>query len=132
LGLLAINALAGVGQVTTFREDAVGVPTTVAGTGHLVLAGISSLTIVAGSIVFGVAFRRSAVWRPLSAFSLAVAAGLIVLGPLAAIATADESELAGLAERAPIGPFIAWLVVVAGFALVRASPGGNANAARDA
>ena len=49
LGLLAVNVLAGLGQVTWFREDAGGVPITFAGTGHLVLAGISSLTIVLGS-----------------------------------------------------------------------------------
>ena len=119
LGLLALNALAGVGQVTWFREDVGGVPTTFAGAGHLVLAGISSLSIVLGSIVFGFAFRRSAAWRPLARFSFAVAVGFAILGPLAAIATAAKSELAGLAERGPIGLFIAWLVVVAWFALAQ-------------
>lgn len=121
LGLLAVNVLAGLGQVTWFREDAGGVPITFAGTGHLVLAGISSLTIVLGSIVFGFAFRRSAAWRPLAGFSFAVAVGFAILGPLAAIATAARSELAGLAERGPIGLFIVWLVVVAWFALARAA-----------
>jgi hypothetical protein len=120
LGLLAVNVLAGVGMVTWFREDAGGVPTTFAGAGHLVLAGVSSLTIVVGSIAFGFAFRRAAAWRPLAAFSFTVAVGFAILGPLAAIATAAESELAGLAERGPIGLFILWLVVVAWFALSRA------------
>lgn len=120
LGLLALNVLTGVGQVTWFREDAGGVPTTFAGTGHLVLAGISSLTIVAGSIVYGFALRRSAAWRPLARFSFAVAVGFAILGPLAAIATAAKSDLAGLAERGPIGLFIAWLVMVAWFVLAHA------------
>ena len=39
--------------------------------------------------------------------------------PVAAIATAAKSDLAGLAERGPIGLFIAWLVVVAWFALTQ-------------
>jgi len=120
VGLLMVNALAGVGMVTWFREDAGGVPTTLAGTGHLVLAGISSLSIVAGSIVYGFAFRRSAAWRPLAGFSFVVAVGFAILGPLAAFATAANSELAGLAERGPIGLFILWLVVVACSALWRA------------
>ena len=119
LGLLALNVLAGVGQVTWFREDVGGVPTTFAGAGHLVLAGISSLTIVLGSVVFGFAFRRSAAWRSLARFSFSVAVGFAILGPLAAIATAAKSDLAGLAERGPIGLFIAWLVVVAWFALTQ-------------
>ena len=50
----------------------------------------------------------------------AVGIGFAILGPLAAIATAMHSDLAGLAECAPIGLFILWLVVVAWFALVQA------------
>jgi hypothetical protein len=120
LGLLALNALAGVGMVTWLREDVGGVPTTFAGAGHLVLAGISSLTIVLGSIVFGFAFRRSAAWRPLATFSFAVAVGFATLGPMAAIATTAKSDLVGLAERGPIGLFVVWLLVVAWFSLRRA------------
>jgi hypothetical protein len=118
LGLMVVNGLAGVGMTTWFRQDPGGVPTTFAGSGHLVLAGISSLTIVLGSIVFGLAFRRTPAWRPLARFSFAIAAGFVVLGPLAVIATAAGSDLRGLAERGPIGLFIAWLIVVGWFALV--------------
>ena len=120
LGLLALNALAGVGQVTWFREDIGGVPTSVAGTGHIVLAGISSLAVLLGSVVYGFAFRRSATWRPLAPFSFAVAVGFSILGPVAAIATATQNELAGLAERGPIGIFLLWLAVVGWYALLQA------------
>ena len=119
LGLLTLNALAGVGMVTLFREDAGGVPTSLAGTGHIVLAGISSLAILLASIAFGIAFRRSSVWRLLSGPTFATAIGFAIAGPLAALATASESDLAGLAERGPIGLFIAWLAVVGWFALSR-------------
>jgi hypothetical protein len=116
VAMLLLNALAGIGMVTWFREDLGGVPTTTAGTIHLVLAGISSLSIVVGAVAFGFAFRASTTWRPLARFSFAVAIGFGILGPLAAIATAAGSELAGLAERGPIGLFIVWLVAVGWFA----------------
>ena len=110
--LLLVNAFAGVMMVTLFREDVGGVPTSSAGAGHLVFAGLSSLVIVVASFVYGVAFRRSTVWRPLSTFSYAVGVGFAILGPLAAYATAEKSDLAGLAERGPIGLFMVWLLVV--------------------
>jgi hypothetical membrane protein len=119
--LLIVNAISGVMMVTLFREDVGGFPTTSAGTGHLVFAGLSSLIIVVASIVYGVAFRRSTLWRPLSTFSFAVGVGFAVLGPLAAYATAEKSELAGLAERGPIGLFVLWLLVIGWFAISTAS-----------
>ena len=42
----------------------------------------------------------------------------VILGPLAAYATAQKSDLAGLAERGPIGLFLVWLLVVGSFAVV--------------
>ena len=116
--LLIVNAFAGVMMVTLFREDVGGVPTTNAGAGHLVFAGVSSLVIVVASFVYGVAFRRSGAWRPLSIFSFAVGIGFAVLGPLAAYATAQKSDLAGLAERGPIGLLMVWLLVVGSYAIV--------------
>jgi hypothetical protein len=110
--LLVANAIAGVMMMTAFREDIGGIPTTSAGTGHVVFAGLSSLAIVVAAFVYGIAFRRSAKFRPLAAFSLAVGAAFAILGPVAAIATAQKSDLAGLAERGPIGLFLLWLVVV--------------------
>ena len=121
LAALALNVFAGLMMVSWFREDAGGVPATFAGSGHLVFAGVSSLTIVAGSILYGFAFRRTALWRPLSGFSFAIAGGFLVLGPLAVIATAGGSPLAGLAERGPIGLFIVWITVLGIHALARAA-----------
>jgi hypothetical protein len=78
----------GGGQVTWFREEVGGVPTTLAGAGHLVPPGISSLSIVLGSIVFGFAFRRSAALA--SAGSVLLRGRRRILGLLAAIATAAK------------------------------------------
>jgi hypothetical protein len=110
--LLVVNAFAGVMMVTLFREDIGGVPTTSAGAGHLVFAGLSSLAIVVAAFAYAIAFRRSALMRPLAGFSFAVGIGFAILGPLAAVATSQHSDLAGLAERGPIGLFVLWLVVV--------------------
>jgi Protein of unknown function (DUF998) len=116
--LLLVNAFAGVMMVSLFREDLGGVPTTSAGSGHLVFAGLSSVSILVAAFVYGVAFRRSSTWRRLSLFSVAVGLGFLVLGPLAAFATAQQSDVAGLAERGPIGLFLAWLAVVGAYAFL--------------
>jgi hypothetical protein len=115
--LLLINAFSGAMMVTLFRQDPGGDPTTTAGAGHLVFAGLSSLVIVIASFVYGIAFRRAGDWRGLAGFSFAVGIGFAILGPLAAYATAQRSELAGLAERGPIGLFVLWQLVVGGYAV---------------
>jgi hypothetical protein len=109
--LLLINAFAGIMMVTPFAEDLGGTPTTMAGLGHLWFAGLSSLAIVAGSFVYGAAFRHYPGMHRLSNFSLALGVVFLVLGPLAVLATATET-LAGLAERGPIGTFLVWLTTV--------------------
>jgi hypothetical protein len=116
--LLAVNAFAGVMMATFFREDTGGIATTSAGAGHLAFAGLSSLVIVVASFAYGIAFRRSALLRPLTGFSFAVGVGFAILGPLAAVATAQKSDLAGVAERGPIGLFVLWLLVVGWYSIV--------------
>ena len=120
--LLLVNAFAGVMMVTFFREDVGGLATTFAGAGHLVFAGLSSLVIVFATFVYAVAFRRSALWGGLSTFSFAIGVGFAILGPIAAFATAEKSDLAGLAERGPIGLFLVWLFVVGSFVVVLGRP----------
>ena len=120
LGLLVLNAFAGVMMVTWFREDPGRVVTTASGAGHIAFASVSSLTIVLGSIVYGFAFGRSPVWRGLSAFSFAVGAAMIAFSPIAIAAI--NSPLAGLAERGAIGVFLVWLIGVGGY-LLNHSPG---------
>jgi Protein of unknown function (DUF998) len=110
--LLLVNAFAGVMMVTFFREDIRGAAVTPGGVGHLVFAGVSSLVIVVASFVYALAFWRSAPWRRLTAFSIAAGLGFTILGPIAAYAAAEGSDLAGLAERGPIGLFVLWLAVV--------------------
>jgi hypothetical protein len=116
--LLVANAVAGVMMISLFREDIGGVATTTAGAGHVVFAGLSSLVIVFAALVYGFAFRHSTQLRPLATFSFAVGLGFALLGPVAALATAQKSEFAGIAERGPIGLFLLWLAVVGWHAVV--------------
>jgi hypothetical membrane protein len=111
LVLLSLNSLAGIMMVVPFREDLQGSASTVWGSGHIAWAGVSSLVIVVASFLFGVAFRRSSVWRALWSFSIVVGIAFLIIGPLTVVATSRHS-LAGLAERGSIGLYILWLLVV--------------------
>jgi hypothetical protein len=116
-GLLGINAVAGVLSVTWLRQDPGGIPTTPAGVGHVVAAGVMVLMVVIATFLYGVAFRRTAAWPPLSRLSFAIGVGLLIVGPIGVIAA--DSDVAGLAERGPIGLFLVWLGATGGHALVR-------------
>jgi hypothetical protein len=116
--LSALNTLAGVMMVTLFREEIGGTTSTSSGAGHIVFATVSSVSIVVASFAYGAAFRRSIVWRPLSRFSFGAGVAFAILGPLAAVATAQKSAVAGLAERGPIGVFVLWLAVVGAYSVV--------------
>jgi hypothetical membrane protein len=120
LVLLAANAIAGVLMVTFFAEDLGGTPKTLAGTGHLIFASVSPIAIVIGSFVYGFGFRRlGRAWRGASNLSFGVGILFIIAAPFAVMTAAANSDLAGLAERAAIAPFIVWLLGAGGFAIVR-------------
>jgi len=120
LGLLTLNAVAGVMMVSWFAEDLGGTPTTVAGMGHIAFASVSSVAIVAAALAYGFAFRRlGRSWRFTSYLSFVVGLLFILAAPFAVIATAAHSDLAGLAERAAIAPFILWLLGVGAVASLR-------------
>jgi hypothetical protein len=85
----------------------------------VIFASVSSLVIVIGSFVYGFAFRRVPELRTLAKFSFAIGIGFVILGPLTAFAVASQSELAGMAERGPIGLFIVWLGVIGAFLLTK-------------
>ena len=119
LAALLLNSLAGVMMVTVFPEDLSGRPVTAAGTGHLVFAGVSVVCTIAIAFLYGFAFRRTSV--ALSRASFAIGVGILVFGPIAAVATAAGSDLAGLAERIPIGLFLAVVLAVSAFAFAFAN-----------
>ena len=113
--LFTIGAISGIGQVTVFRMDHVGSPATLTGQGHIILAAVSSLLTVAATVVYGFAFRRDPMWRPLSRPSFIAAVAFVVTGPAAALSVGGPYM--GLFERITIGLFIAWVAVVSSYAL---------------
>lgn len=115
LAALVLNSIAGALMVSLFPEDPGGLPTTPQGTGHLAFAGVSVLCTLAIALVHGVAFRP--VSRTLATISFAIGVGILVFGPLAAVATAAQSDLAGRAERVPIALFLGWVAAVSAYAL---------------
>jgi len=100
-----------------FPQDSTGTAGTPAGTGHLVLAGISAVLSVVSTVLIGVALRRTGRWRSLSTASFAVTALLLIVGPVAA-ASAGGPHM-GLWERLTIGSFLAWVAGVSTVVLTR-------------
>jgi hypothetical protein len=115
--LLLVNCVSGLLQVTALRREPDGVPLTTAGKGHIAGAGISSLCTVDASWVLGLAFRRDAVWTPLSSFSLGSAMAVVATGLLAGASAATRSRFMGLFERITVGVFLLWVSVVSCLAL---------------
>lgn len=125
LGALLLNAFAGVMTVSVFPEDLGGAPVTAQGAGHVAFAGVAVVCTITSALILGVAFRRAS--RMLSTVSFAIGGGIVASGAVAVAATASRSDLAGLAERVPIGLFLAWVLAVSVFA-ARFAPPADAHA----
>ena len=119
--LMTAGAIAGIGQVTLFRQDTIGAPATIPGMVHIGLATTSALLTVACTIIYAVAFRRDLGSKRLSRFSLACTVTILVTGPLAGFSFG--TPWMGAVERLPIGTFLVWIAVVSVAALRHARQG---------
>jgi uncharacterized protein DUF998 len=119
-GLVVMNALSGILQVTWFCRDPDGAPSTFSGKGHLTAAGVSALCTVIGSLTLGFAFRHNRLWRPLSGFSLIVGAAIPISGAVTSISVLRRSRFMGLLERVTIGLSLLWVFTLSVYALLRA------------
>ena len=99
--LMIVTSACGIAQVTAFPQDSTGTPATVAGTAHIGLAGVTAVLCVVVALLYGIAFRRLHLARPLWVPAFAVAAFLLVAGPVAAGNVGGPAM--GLFERLPIG-----------------------------
>jgi hypothetical membrane protein len=117
--LQLVNGGSGLLQVTALRMDPIGAPLTRAGIGHFVGAGLSSLCTVLGTMIFGIASRSDAFWRPLAPFSVASGIAIVVTGVPAAVSATKRSRVMGLWERGTIGLFLLWVLVLSAYALIR-------------
>ena len=94
-----------------FPQDPIGSAMTIAGTLHIVFAGVASLLTLAAVVLAATwLFKREAM-RPLAWYSLVTLAVVIAFGPLTAAATANSSPIMGVLERVTIFAFIVWMIV---------------------
>ena len=70
-------------------------------------------------MVFGLASRRDASWRPLAPFSVASGIAIVVTGVPAAVSATKRSRVMGLWERGTIGLSLLWVLVLSAYALIR-------------
>jgi hypothetical protein len=108
--LLIIGSVAGVLMVEPFPQDPMGEPLTPAGTGHLVLAGVAALGLVAAAVLYGIAWRNDPLWHRIA--TLSVIAGIVVFVTGGIAAAFIASPIFGLLERTTQLAFLAWFAVI--------------------
>lgn len=112
LALVLLVALTGALMELFFPQDPGGLPTTTAGTMHIVLAGIASLGIMVAILALGLWFRNFPGLRGYVTYSLITMAIIFISGGLTAAAAASNHPLFGVSQRITIGAFILWLFII--------------------
>ncbi len=115
IGSLALTLLVGVAGILmelVFPQDPGGLPTTFAGTMHIVMASVASLGTMIAVLMLGLWFRNTAELKGYSTYSLISVAVIFVSGGLTAAAMANSYPLFGLLERITIGTFIGWMFII--------------------
>jgi hypothetical protein len=113
--LLVACGAAGVLMLEPFPQDPMGAAVTPTGTVHIVLAGVSALTLVVATVLTAVAWRRDPEWSRLWKFSIAAGAAILVTGGVgAALIT---SPVFGLLERTTQLSFLSWFAAIGVVAL---------------
>ena len=116
--LLGLSGIAGILLVTLLPTDLRGATPTMAGTLHIVVAGLASLLTVGVTFVLGVAFGRVGLLRPLSFGTLLAGIAILASGPVTAVAVATNDPVQGVFERITIGLFLLWVWSVSVFLLL--------------
>jgi len=112
LALMLLVGLAGVSMELAFPQDPGGIPTTFAGTMHIVMASVASLGTVVAILMLGLWFRNTPELKSYFTYSMISVAIVFVSGGFTAAAMATNFSLFGLLERITIGTFIVWLFVI--------------------
>jgi len=93
-------------------QDPRGTPATLAGTFHIILAGITSpLTILAVFLV-GFSFRKNVKNKAFVCYSYVSVLLILVSGGMTAASVASNSPYGGLMERITIFTFLIWVIVL--------------------
>ena len=93
-----------------FPMDPRGATVTLAGTIHLILAGLLSLGTILTTLLMGLWLRKQPGDRRAGTFSLVACGIIIITGGLAAAAAATGSPLMGCIQRITIGTFMLWVL----------------------
>jgi hypothetical membrane protein len=111
--ILVLVGVAGIGMSTIFPAPAAG-DTRIGASGwiHIALAAVASLGSIAAVLITTRSLRSSPGWAGFRRFSSILLAAIVVTGALAVLAVAAHSPLLGLAERATIGGFLAWVLML--------------------
>ena len=112
LSLTLLVGAAGILMELVFPQDPGGLPTTFAGTMHIVMASVASLGTMVAVLTLGLWFRNMAALKGYTAYSLISVGVIFISGGLTAAAMAKGYPLFGLLERITIGTFIVWLFIV--------------------
>lgn len=108
--LLIATGVAGVLMIQPFPQDPMGTPLTAAGTGHIVLAGVSALGLVAATVLCAFAWRSDPVWGRVRWLSLGAGVAILATGAVGAAMIA--SPYFGLFERFTQVSFLTWFTAV--------------------
>ncbi len=108
--LLIACGAAGVLMLEPFPQDPMGAPVTAVGTVHIVLAGVSALTLVVAITLTAIAWRNEPRWKHLWVFSVVAASAILVTGGIGAAFI--TSPVFGLLERTTQLSFLSWFSVV--------------------
>jgi hypothetical membrane protein len=111
-----------------FPQDPRGTAATMAGTLHIVIAGIISALTIISIFLVGLSLRKYSEMKLFSAYSLLSGILVFVSGGIAAVSVANNSAYGGLFERITIFTFMIWVIVLSIIILRRNSvPKSNIN-----
>ncbi|OPX58911.1 MAG: hypothetical protein A4E25_01429 [Methanobacterium sp. PtaB.Bin024] len=94
-----------------FPQDPRGAPATLAGTIHLILAGITSPLTILAVFLAGFSFRKERKNKPFAWYSYLSVLVILISGGMTAASIANNSLYGGLLERITIFTFLVWVMV---------------------
>jgi hypothetical protein len=110
--MLALTGILGI-LLDLYPMDAIGGPSTYAGTLHIWLAAVASIATMLTLLAVGLPLRNNRDWSRLAGYSLVSFVVILFSGAFAALAAVRVSAVAGLWERVTIGTFELWMLVAA-------------------
>jgi len=97
---------------TVFPQDPIGAPSTLPGTMHLVLVGVSVPLIVSAILLIGFGLDRTVPrWRRFRHYSVVTVLLMLAGGVLTPISIAGDVELLGVAERITQLAYLTWFTL---------------------